>query len=343
MLDDQKYIAQKDPQDALGVATHEPEQLLDKFEIINKSNRPISNIVIAGMGGSALSAEFINTWPGVSVPYEICRSYEIPAYTSENTLFIASSYSGNTEETISAFELARKKNAQIVCVASGGKLKELADSNSFPFVKLRDGFQPRMAALASYKALVSVLAAYNLIPKESTQELESCTDRLLETTNSWRADVHTNKNLAKQLAEQLVGKTPVVYAGPKMFPAAYKWKISFNENSKNIAFCNKLPEFNHNEFLGWTSHPIEKPFGVIDLFSSLENERVKFRFDISDRMLSGMRPKAIRVEAKGNTELEHLLWLVGLGEFVSIYLALLNGVNPTPVDIIEKFKTKLNR
>lgn len=342
MLDDQKYIAQIDAQDALGVAVHEPEQLLNTFTV-SDSSQVIENVVIAGMGGSALSAELIKTWPSLNVPFEICRGYEIPSYVSKKTLFIASSYSGNTEETISAFTLALEKEAQIVCLASGGELKNLAEHNSLPFVELKEGLQPRMTPLMSYKALVTIFSAYGITSKDNLQKLEECVSSLDQTANSWRADIPTKDNLAKQIAERLVGKTPVIYSGPKMFPSAYKWKISFNENAKNTAFCNFLPEFNHNEFMGWTSHPIEKPFGVIDLFSSFEHERVQKRFEISDKMLSGKRPKAFRVEAVGNTELEHLLWFVILGEFVSIYLALLNGINPTPVMEIEKLKQELSK
>jgi len=133
----------------------------------------------------------------------------------------------------------------------------------------------------------------------------------------------------------------VVYAGPKLFPAAFKWKISFNENAKNIAWCYALPEFNHNEMLGWTSHPTDKPYAVIDLRSNQEHERTQKRFEITDRLLSGKRPAAHVVEAHGDTLLHQLLWLLTFGEFTSLYLAMLNGLNPTPIDLIEKFKQAL--
>src|SRR5690606_17983945 len=118
-------------------------------------------------------------------------------------------------------------------------------------------------------------------------------------------------------------------------------KINFNENAKNLAFYNQFPEFNHNEFLGWTSHPVEKPFAPIELTSSLEHERVNKRFEITNRLLSGQMPEAKVIEAKGSTELEQLLWTILLGDFVSLYLALINGLNPTPVDLIEKLKAEL--
>jgi glucose/mannose-6-phosphate isomerase len=133
----------------------------------------------------------------------------------------------------------------------------------------------------------------------------------------------------------------VVYACPLMAPAAYKWKISFNENAKNVAWWGQYPEFNHNEFIGWSSHPINKPYSVIDLRSSFEHPRVQQRFILSDKLLSGRRPAAYVVQAEGETLLEQLLWTINYGDFVTIYLALLNGVNPAPVELVEKFKKEL--
>jgi glucose/mannose-6-phosphate isomerase len=138
-----------------------------------------------------------------------------------------------------------------------------------------------------------------------------------------------------------VGKTSVFYAGSLMAPVAYKWKISWNENAKNVAFWNEYPEFNHNEFIGWTSHPIEKTFAVFDLVSNLENPRIITRFEISDRLLSGKRPKATVVTMKGHSLIAQLLWGSILADFVSIYVAILNGVDPTPVPLIEKLKKEL--
>ena len=122
----------------------------------------------------------------------------------------------------------------------------------------------------------------------------------------------------------------VVYAGPKLSPAAYKWKISFNENAKNVAWSGAYPEFNHNEFLGWTSHPVDKPYAVVDLRSSLEHERVQKRFEISERLLSGRRPAPEIVEAQGETILEQLLWTVVFGDFVSLYSSAIKWLESEP-------------
>ena len=151
----------------------------------------------------------------------------------------------------------------------------------------------------------------------------------------------TTHNYAKQLALIAVGKTPVFYGGELTAPVAYKWKISWNENAKNVAFWNQYPEFNHNEVLGWTSHPVDKPFVVFDLVSDLENPRILKRFELSDKLLSGMRPKANTIHLAGDTLMKQVLWGCILADFVSIYVAILNNVDPTQVDLIEKFKQKL--
>jgi glucose/mannose-6-phosphate isomerase len=155
--------------------------------------------------------------------------------------------------------------------------------------------------------------------------------------------VPTSDNQAKQIAQELIGKSIVVYAGPLLYPAAYKWKISFNENAKHIAWLDQLPEFNHNEFLGWTKQPVDKPYSVIDLRSNLEHPRVQKRFLVTEKLLSGLRPSPIVINAKGDSALNQLLWTIALGDFVSIYLALLNNLNPEPVELIERFKHEMNQ
>jgi glucose/mannose-6-phosphate isomerase len=133
----------------------------------------------------------------------------------------------------------------------------------------------------------------------------------------------------------------VVYAGTKLAPAAYKWKISFNENAKHIAWWDEFSEFNHNEFLGWTEQPEQKPYTVIDLRSNLEHAQIQKRFEITARLLSGKRPDPIVVNAEGADLLEQLLSTIALGDFVTIYTAILSNVNPTPVALIEKLKVEL--
>ncbi|MGB4759474.1 MAG: bifunctional phosphoglucose/phosphomannose isomerase [Candidatus Saccharimonadales bacterium] len=342
MLDDLKLIHERDVQDALGVNEKQWQQLEVVFDVPFTAKEPIQNVVLAGMGGSALSALIVQSWPGVKVPFEISRQYDIPGFVGPNTLFIAYSYSGNTEETLEALTKAQQANAQIVIVAAGGKLEESAKAGGYPFYKLPKVSQPRYAALMGVTALVELLVSAGLLSAESLAELRSQATWLKEKTNAWLPTVPTSDNYAKQIAQEVIGKSVVVYAGPKLAPAAYKWKISFNENAKHVAWWNQYPEFNHNEFLGWTKQPQDKPYCVIDLRSSLEHPRVLKRFEVSERLLSGLRPSPLVVTPEGETLLQQLLYMIALGDFVSLYTALLNGLNPTPVDLIETFKKSLD-
>ncbi len=342
MLDDLKYIHNKDADDALGIASKQWQMLETLYEL-PELDFEVENIVFAGMGGSALWALLSKTWPGYKVPFEIWRKYDAPEYISNKTLMVISSYSGNTEETLSALEAGKTAGAHIVIAAGGGKLIEIAEAEGYPYTLLPKSSQPRFAALNGLKSLVTILEKAGLVNVENAEKtLHETAEFLKNEISNWLPEVPTNKNPAKQLALEIAGTSPVIYAGPKMFPAAYKWKISFNENAKNVAWCNEIPEFSHNEFLGWTSHPVDKPYSVIDLRSSLEHPRVQKRFVVTERLLSGQRPAPHIVDAKGDTELEQMLYFVAFGDFVSLYTALLNGLNPTPVDLIEKMKKALD-
>jgi len=346
MLDDLKLIHERDAQDALGLAEKQWQQLDYDFNLpeLNFGTDDIENIVFSGMGGSALGALLSLPSPGYSVPFEICRNYDIPEYVGSKTLFFASSYSGNTEETLEALSKAEAKKAHILVIASGGKLAEIAKQKGYPIAILPQVTQPRYATLYSFKALVSWLIKAGLVnEKDTNKKLASTVELIKRSTINWRPDVPAKDNHAKQIAQEVIGKSVVVYSGPLMYPAAYKWKISFNENAKNIAWCNQYPEFNHNEFLGWTSHPLEKPYAVVDLRSNLEHPQVQKRFEVSERLLSGRRPAPIVINLEGETVIEQLIWAVALGDFVTLYTAILNGLNPTPVDLIEKFKAELTK
>lgn len=342
MLDDMNVIAQRDGSDALGLSAATPEQLAHAFNVkIRRAEQPILNVVFAAMGGSALQAEFVKVYPVLKVPFVIVKDYDLPAFVDESTLVIVSSYSGNTEEAMSILAQAKERGAQIVVMAGGGKLQAHAEAGDLDLVMVPKAVQPRMAVLYAYRALVEVLIAHGLAEANATGMLESIVPKLEAAIVGWTKEVPTADNAAKQLALQLVGKTPIIYSSRLMEPAAYKWKISVNENGKNTAWMGTLPEFNHNEFMGWTSHPVEKPFAVIDLLSSFDHPRIQKRFEVSDRLLSGMRPKSIDVTAQGDSPLEQLFYLVLFGDFVTIYLGLLNGVDPSPVALVEKLKLEL--
>lgn len=345
MLDDENVIRQRDPSGSLGITAKQFEQTLFTADVHNSDhdNRSIKKLVIAGMGGSALSALLIKSWLNseITIPFEIVRDYALPGYVDGETLVIASSYSGNTEETVSALNIARQKGAEVAVVTSGGKLLEMAKQNGISHVILPSGFQPRVAVFYSLRGMVSLLVNFGITSSSVYDEISGASEWLGQETSNWLSNVNTAKNYAKQLALLSVGKTAVFYGGSITSPVAYKWKISWNENAKNVSFYNQYPEFNHNEFIGWTSHPIEKPFVIFDIISSFENSQILKRFEISDRLLSGQRPKSNIIELKGDTVLKQLLWGSVLADFTSIYLAILNGVDPTPVPLIEKLKKEL--
>jgi glucose/mannose-6-phosphate isomerase len=343
MLDDLKYIHQRDGSDALGIAERQAAQLINKFEV-PKISGEFSNIVYSAMGGSALAALLSRNWPGYKIPMEVARQYSISSYVSDNTLFIACSYSGNTEETLSALAEAESRRANIVIIAGGGKLEEIASQKNYPFLKLPKAEQPRYGVFSNLVALVAVLESAGLLNEsDASDQLTQASSFLSESVKNWTATVSTAENEAKKLALEMAGKSPVIYGGPLMAPAAYKWKISFNENAKNVAWWGELPEFNHNEFIGWSSHPIQKPYAIVDLRSSLEHPRVQKRFEVTERLLSGLRPAPHIVNVEGKNILEQLVWAVTFGDFVTIYTALLNNVDPAPVDLVEKFKAEMNK
>ena len=344
MLDDLKYIHQRDRSDALGAAERQWEQLLHSYEFNSKSlqDKKFHNIVYAGMGGSALAALVSKSWPGYDLPFEVCRNYHIPAYVSSTTLFIAASYSGNTEETLSALAEAEAAGATIIVIAGGGKLKEIAQEKNYSYLELPQVVQPRYAVFYNLKAICALLEAAGLYAKDSDAEaLEKAAGFVKKAVSDWSAVVPTKKNPAKELALELAGKSVVIYAGPMLSPAAYKWKIGCNENAKNVAWWNELPEFDHNELMGWSSHPIDKPYAVVELRSKLEHPRIQKRFEVGEKLLSGCRPAPNIVEVQGKILLEQLLWSIAYGDFVTMYLALLNNVDPGTSDVVEKFKKEL--
>lgn len=343
MLDDLKLLHERDPSDALGVVEKQWQQLQHSFAVDTPQFSGITNVVLAGMGGSAWPALYLRPWAELNVPFEVVRDYDLPDYVGPSTLFISSSYSGNTEETLAGLAAAEAKGAQIVVVAAGGKLAEQAKAAEHVFYEIPGGIQPRMSSFYFLVALVQLLEGLGLAPKGKLAELAQVSDWLKDQLSTWGPTVPTKDNPAKQLALELIGKSVVVYAGPKLFPAANKFKICLNENAKNVAWVNQYPELNHNEFIGWSSHPTEKPYAVVEVRSNLEHERTQKRFVVTEKLLSGQRPAPEVVVPQGESLLQQLLWTSNFLDFVSLYVAVANGVDPTPVGLVEKFKEELNK
>lgn len=303
----------------------------------------LENIVVAGMGGSALAADIAKNWLSsrLARPLEIVRGYDVPEYVGPTTLFIASSYSGNTEETLSALAQAEKRSARIVVMAAGGKLLEIARAKKYFTLELPQVSQPRLSPFAGLKALTCVFSDLGWIGDLDVRR------ELLDTAN-W-LDVEKSKlsldnldedNIALALARHLHGQPGLIYAGPALRSAAYKWKIDINENAKQLAFCNVYPELNHNEYQGWL-FPEKKPIATVQLQSSLDHERVQKRFTITQEILKDHGFEPIIVHAEGQTHIQQLLWSILLGDYVSSYMGILNGIDPTPVKLVEELKKKL--
>jgi glucose/mannose-6-phosphate isomerase len=343
MLDDLKYIHQIDSADALGVIEKQWQQLTHSFGVSAPQNNGILNVVLSGMGGSAWPAMYIQTWPGLQVPFEVSRTYGVPAYVNEKTLFIASSYSGNTEETLSALSEAENRGATIIVMTAGGELEKRAIDAEYPLYKIPGGIQPRMSSFYFIAAFLELFEPLGLLQQNvSLQERRQLSEWLSTFVASWRADSPTADNHAKQLALEIAGTTPIIYSGPLLAPVANKMKICMNENAKNTAWWGQFPEFSHNEFIGWSGHPVEKPFSIVDIRSGLDHDRIKKRFDITERMLSGKRPAPLVITPQGDSTPQQIFYTSMLCDFICTYVALLNGVDPTPVDLVEKFKAELN-
>jgi glucose/mannose-6-phosphate isomerase len=340
-------LKQRDSERTLDSGAIQHEQLSMDIHINEPEHdhRQVANVVFAGMGGSALAPEFVKSWldHDLNVPFEVVKGYDLPHYADENTLVITASCSGNTEETLSAYAQARERGCQLAAIAGGGKLFETATADHVVNVKLPEiKIQPRMLTFVQVRALVTLLDHFGVLKASPhLAELADAAGWLHEQSQKWVKEVPIERNYAKQLALVAVGKTPIFYGGFDTRSLAYKWKISWNENAKNVAFWNYYPEFNHNEFIGWTSHPIEKPFVIFDLVSEAEHPQILKRFEVSDRLLSGKRPKANTIHLVGDTLLQQLVAGHLLADFVSIYVGILNNADPGPVPLITTLKQEL--
>ena len=346
LLDDSNVIRQRDPEEALGIIAGAATQATwdAKLEQVASGIFMPSKIVLAGMGGSCLGGLIAKKWLdyqyNLAQPFEVVRDYTLPNYVDSDTLVICFSVRGNTEETLASLDDAQIKGAHVAIIAAGGKLLDIARERNLPFVQLAPLSQPRYGVIMHLRAITQILAHYG-VAFGAYDEIATLASDITEAISSVAISVPVTNNPAKQLALHCAGKTPIIYASSLFAPLAYKWKISFNENAKNCAWWDELPEFSHNEFIGWASHPVEKPFAVIDLRSSFDHERTAKRFELTEKLLSGRRPASHEIQLRGDTVLAQMLCSCVLADFASIYLGILNGVDPTPVGLVEELKKEL--
>jgi glucose/mannose-6-phosphate isomerase len=341
MLDEADFRARYDKDDALGVLAGQPEQLRHEFaRPEGLGGRKVAQIVMAGMGGSALGGELARNWLGdrLAVPLELVRDYTLPAYAGPETLVVCVSYSGGSEETLAAYAEARKRKAQVVVMASGGKLLEAARADGVPGYELPSEVQGRYGVLYGLRAWAQLL--------ETVAGLEGLVDELEEASGwvrgevaAWLGEVPAETNEAKQIAAELLGHGVVVYGGLILPAITLKWKLDLNENAKNVAFWNNLPEMNHNEFSGW-GHPRRPGLKVVELTSSLDHSQVQKRFEAMNSLLSS-RFAPIEVRVQGETKLRQMLWAYMLGSMTSAYLGMLNQVEIGTLPLVGKLKERL--
>lgn len=346
MLDDQKLLKQRDSADDLGFALATASDTVWQPQLVRTDHdgREIKHVVVAGMGGSTLAADVLKDILKSSfhLPIEVVKGYDLPGFVNSDSLVIVSSQSGNTEETLACYDQAKQRGSQVAVLSTGGELLRRAEADDVLSALIPTGGQPRMAMIKHLRSLLAILEHFDLIDDSLNTQIASSHQLLTEAAKTWRKDSPVHANYAKQLALMAVGKTPVIFGGEYSGSLAYKWKISFNENAKNTAFCNQYPEYNHNEFIGWSSHPIEKPFAIFDLVSDLERPRIRERMELSDRLLSGRRPKSHPIYLQGDTLVAQILWGCILADATAIYVAVLNNVAPSAVDLIERFKRDLS-
>lgn len=301
-------------------------------------------VVALGMGGSGIGGDLLRAvvFDEATVPVVSVKEYRTPSFAGSQTLVFACSYSGETEETLSAYDEAVQREAACVVVTSGGELLRRAQQRRHPAIVVPRGLPPRAALPYLFLPMLAVLGRTGVV-RAFDADLREAVQVLQRVTAEHGPDRPTSP--ARRLAETLVGRIPVVYSAvPFLEPAAERWKDQFNENAKTFAVWNTFPELNHNETVGWgLDDPLARLLHVIILRDAVEPQRLAMRAAIT-RDLAFSRAGGIdEVRAMGTGKLARLLSAILIGDFVSWYLAVLRGVDPTPVPVIEELKRRLAR
>ncbi|MDI6856025.1 MAG: bifunctional phosphoglucose/phosphomannose isomerase [Candidatus Thermoplasmatota archaeon] len=314
-----------------------PEQVENAYniELPKLPEFKFDNIVVTGMGGSAIGGELLSAWAlrELGRIIFVSRDYELPNFVDKNSLVFAISYSGNTEETLNAFSEALARKCKIIAVTSNGRLAKLALQHEIPLVKIPKDYQPRQAIAYLLLPIARILERFGIV-KFGTEDAVS-------TLRNLRANLipeNEANNISKELALKLKNKIPIVYGHSYLYPVARRWKTQLNENSKVIAFASSFPEMCHNEIVGLNKDKNTNRFFHIILRSADENEQLSKKIGITKKLVL---KNSAEVYAQGNSTISKMLSLIYIGDFTSYYLALLRKVDPTPVEIIEKLKKLL--
>jgi glucose/mannose-6-phosphate isomerase len=298
-------------------------------------------LVVAGMGGSAIGGNLARAALGdrASRPIVLARDYALPAWATPDTTVLCSSYSGNTEETLAVYEAAGALGARRIVTTTGGKLAESARADRVPVIPIPGGFQPRSAVAYSFVIALEVAGLCGA-GERLHSEIDVAAARAEDLVDRWGPDGPAD-SLAKDLARGLHGTVPLIAGAGLTSPIAYRWKTQLNENAKAPCFWHELPELDHNEIQGWEGAPELGTFSAVFLDDSDLHPRVRQRIELSRGLLAGQAGATYRVESIGETRTERLVSLVLLGDLVSLYLAILRGVDPTPVDALVRLKQML--
>lgn len=348
ILDDVNTYKSLDPSGMLSLLKGFPSQCRKAWGQAQDFNFPsdyrgVKKVVVAGVGGSAIAGDLVSSIvEPEGIPVNVYRDYTVPPILDSQSLFIASSHSGNTEETLSAFSLALKTSAKKIALTTGGRLAEEAQKNGVPIFKIfAQEYPPRYALGYSFLGILGLVqraCSLDLLKgkeEEAFKSLEIWSSKIAENVSS-------SRNPAKSLALKLKGKVIVVYGAGFTVSVARRWKSQFNENSKVWAFYEAFPELNHNSIEGY-SLPLEArgDFFVLMLYSDRLHPRTQLRYKITEVLLKGSDIPYEILQAEGSTPLSQMLNLICLGDYASYYLALLNGKDPAPVENVNFLKKRL--
>ncbi len=313
---------------------------LSKAIVIGNAYEPsdwsanISNVLISGLGGSGIggtiAAEVVAS--EAHVPILTNNGYFIPNFVSINTLFLACSYSGNTEETVSAATLAHQEGAKVVVISSGGKLKEMASENGWDFIGIPGGQPPRASFGLSFPEVLYALYAHGIISKSFEKELEAAIKLLDDNEVAMQEE-------AKEVTEKLFGKIPVIYAADGFGGVATRFRQQINENSKMLCWHHVIPEMNHNELVGWRDK--NEDLAVVIFRNETDFKNIQARMEINKGTFAEYTDTTVEIWSKGTADLQRSLYLIHLGDWVSFFLGEKKGVDITEVKVIDHLKSEL--
>jgi glucose/mannose-6-phosphate isomerase len=326
-----------------------PKQINDAVRIgasasVKVTTAKVHNIVITGLGGSAIGGDLLRSYVAeqIDIPFVVSRHYFLPKFVNHNSLVVVSSYSGTTEETIAAYRDAVRRKAQIVCITTNGEVARLAAQHRHPLITIPKGYPPRAALGYSFFPLLVVLAKLKILASRDADIRETVT-LLTRQAKMYGSLGAGDRNEAFRIAKILYNKIPIVYSPADRFDVVnLRWRGQMAENAKVLSFGHVVPEMNHNELVGWKvlrRHMAE--MAVVFLRDRDEHPRVKLRMEITKEIVGEYAAKVVEAHSEGRSLLAKMFSLVYLGDWISFYLAILNGVDPTPVRVIDFLKGKL--